>query len=153
MTQPECVTPVQDNTFLFQFIAALSHVMLHSVRFLISETIKNLNKPFCAHMTHTHNLFNAKLTWTVSPSLRAGVRTWRTLSCPRTPGSSCLTWPRPRPPPPHSRSACCTAGRCPAPASGNWPREPGRGEAPPGDPCLYPASPDTPATHIINLGQ
>ena len=56
MTQRECVTPVLANTFLFQFIAALSHVMLHSVRFLISETIKNLNKPFCAHMTHTHNV-------------------------------------------------------------------------------------------------
>ena len=51
-----CVTPVQDNTFLFQFIVALSHVMFRAVRFLISETIKNLNKPFCAHMTHdTHS--------------------------------------------------------------------------------------------------
>ena len=86
-------------------------------------------------------------TLIVSPSQRAGARTWRTLSCPRRPWSSCLTWPRP--PPPRPRSVCCTAARCPAPASGSWPREPGRAPAPRGGPSLSPASPDTPANIIL----
>ena len=95
-------------------------------------------------------MFYATLTWTEIPSLRADGPTWRTLSFPRTPGSSCLTRLPRLSPPPGCRSACCTAGRCPAPASGNWPREPGPGAAPPGDPCLCPASRDTPANTISN---